>query len=1664
MRKFYQKAIALLLLLVALGANLSAQQLPNQLLPGADTGKQLRDPQQFPQYHEDRLFVKVSKSGANARSADPVVVLKNKEGVRKVTKAFPNIASAEIDRIYQLEVDPEKADELTNELQSSGLLDYAERVPIYYTFETPNDPFFADQYAMQIIKSAEAFSAFTGNISEGNEVVVAVVDDAVLLNHEDLRDRIYFNPGESGIDAEGNDKRFNGIDDDGNGYIDDWRGWDAADEDNDPNPPLTPTPEQGNQAAFSNFFHGTFCAGIVGAATNNGLGMATIANNSVKIMAVKATENETENVRSLQATFDGVLYAIEAGADVVNMSYGGGGFSQTYQDLINFGASRGIVFVAAAGNDGSDVIQYPAGYDNVIAVANSGRGDILSGSSSFGSWVDVTAPGSSVLSTTTENVNGTVVSNGYQLSSGTSFSSPLVASLVGLLKKQSPGLTAPQLEEILKNTADDISLVNPGFENQLGGGRINAYAAIVEAGGQAVKPSALFSILPLQDELVAGGKVQFYNQSTSTKAATYQWEFPGGEPSVSSQKNPQITYNQAGVYDVTLTVTDAGGSHTFTIEDAVKVDELLEADLLSFPFDEAIGATIISGHSGNNIPAFANKYFFKPGRVISGARFSFFNASGGSESSNLRVVVWEADAFGRPGKEIYRQAYLLSEIEGNALSAEAAYHDFVFDQPVEVPEDGVFFIGMEIDYGRGDAVTLHHYRSDGLRTSLFFNNQWRTYNSAGGGIFDFTMLMFPAVADPDLVPSADFTISNEQLCLNQEVAFSVEEAAANIDYTWFTGAENTEPGSGEVFATLYTETGEFSPRLLATRTLEVEKEGARFTVSVRSNTSQLLRVADCDKDVEVAFSSDKIALPLGEQVQFFNETDNATQYTWFFEGGTPSRSDETNPVVTYAKPGTYNVELRAKNPRSGDEKAFYSNYITIFAPGQDCFEQGKPFAQPFSLFNFNAGGSVSGHNSLNIATYARRFELEPASALTSILLSFRELQLQSGANSSIKLQFWSVNDAAPAPAEIIFEESITVAELIANTDISGGQPEYTYKLRQPFTVPANGQIFVGIELTYDGLNTVSLNLGAIGSSSGLNSGLIFNGNWLTYGGLNISADLAIAVSGVKEAGNAPVAAFDVLTETPVAGFPIRLNGLKSDNALVYDWKTSGGTLSSTIEPQTTVVFDKPGTYEVSLSVSGNCDSKLSRITQTIIVEAPPVLSLGACELDIADFEGAAEIIAIQEVTYAEFARKKGSYVIGVATGIRSDGKAGAWEIHSDCSVQPLRRSGLANRTTLLPDVKGVERDRGWSYVPTSISEDGREIFATAFNEKGFTHKRGWTVEPGTSIEVKFTLGAPFYGRIRGAQGSILCDNLVVETFASNFFVIRCEEVEEPVFTIGDCNFATESFEGAAEIIAVQEVSYADFTRKKGSYVIGIATGIRTDGKAGAWEIHSDCSVQPLRRSGRKDNTTLLPDVRGVERANGWKYIPYAISDNGGEILATAVNENGYTHQRGWQVEAGTSLDIKFSLGSPFYGRIRGAEGSILCNDLKVETSAGNYFVIRCDDSQSGAAARLQQVNKQGSADELEQNLNNSAAFSIHAFPNPIQDKLQLMISVPADENLSIAVYDVLGRLIMEKEELLRKGDNALYLQVDKWNTDAKQFFLRLQAPSIGLKTIPLLKQ
>ena len=278
-------------------------------------------------------------------------------------------------------------------------------------FYTPNDPFFAYQYGPQKVQAPDAWDVTTSN---GN-IKIAIIDTGVQLNHPELAIKLW--PGYNFVEGNLNPN-------DGNG-------------------------------------HGTHVAGIAGALTENSLGIAGIAP-SASIIPVRALDNSGNGTLSNIA--NAITYSTNAGAKVINLSLGSSQGSITLENAINHAWNQGVVIVAAAGNEASNTLTYPAAYQNVIAVASTDMNDQKSDFSNYGTWVEVSAPGSTILSTYTGSY--------YAYLSGTSMACPHVAGLAALLAAQ--GKNNVQIKNTILSTCDPV----PGTGLYWTYGRINANRAV----------------------------------------------------------------------------------------------------------------------------------------------------------------------------------------------------------------------------------------------------------------------------------------------------------------------------------------------------------------------------------------------------------------------------------------------------------------------------------------------------------------------------------------------------------------------------------------------------------------------------------------------------------------------------------------------------------------------------------------------------------------------------------------------------------------------------------------------------------------------------------------------------------------------------------------------------------------------------------------------------------------------------------------------------------------------------------------------------------------------------------------------------------------------------------------------------------------------------------
>ncbi len=477
----------------------------------------------------------LSRDNPNNLPLNKISIIKDligKYGITKASKPFYQADDSEhLTHVLQLDFSNiSKVEDLITDLKQNGIVEYAEKVMLLTTHATPNDPTFPSHLTQ--IGAQNAWNIWNGTANGNSNITVAIVDNAVAINHVDLTGNVWVNPGEIAS---------NGIDDDQNGYVDDINGWDVADGDNNPIP------------SNNSMNHGTHCAGIAGARTDNGIGIASIGWN-IKIIGVKC-QNNTGNTTSIPFGYQGIIYAAKAKARVISCSFGGtGAASSAAQAIIDFAWSKGSIIMASAGNDNNSVLHYPAAYNNVYAVAACSGSDVKSSFSCFGTWVDITAPGNSI--------NSTLPGNTYGSQSGTSMSCPLVAGLAGLMLSKYPWMTQTDVLNCISTTAVNIYTLsgNSAFVTppQLGAGRINAFAAM-QCAASFTGALPIGNFYTLTRNTCPNTPITF-KDSSMYNPQTWNWSFPGGTPATSTSSNPTISYANPGTYNVTMTVSNTNGN------------------------------------------------------------------------------------------------------------------------------------------------------------------------------------------------------------------------------------------------------------------------------------------------------------------------------------------------------------------------------------------------------------------------------------------------------------------------------------------------------------------------------------------------------------------------------------------------------------------------------------------------------------------------------------------------------------------------------------------------------------------------------------------------------------------------------------------------------------------------------------------------------------------------------------------------------------------------------------------------------------------------------------------------------------------------------------------------------------------------------------------------
>jgi len=460
---------------------------------------------------------------------------------------------------------------------------YAEQNGYAYTAMIPNDPYYSPyQWHMTRIGMESAW-----DMNTGAGVVVAVVDTGVKQSLSDLANTNFMS------------------------------GYDFINNDNDP------TDDEG---------HGSHVCGTIAQSTNNNIGVTGIAYDCT-IMPVKVLDSSGSG--SYDAIANGIIYAADHGADVINMSLRGLSPNSTLENAVNYAWNAGVLVVSAAGNDYQNIPVYPAAYANSMSVGATNYLDEKADYSNWHSTVEICAPGGDGDDNNGDGYMDGVLQNtfsgtseGYYFYTGTSMATPHVVGVAALVKAANPALTNAEIRNILTTTAEDLGTA--GRDEYFGYGIVDAPAAIQAAGGSGNQfPVADFTF---STNLLT---VNFTDASTDADGTIVSWDWNFGDSGSSAAQNPQHTYAASGTYSVTLTVTDDEGATDDVTKDVTVSDGIIH-DIYVFDITQTVSraganyysdAVVTIKDDNGNLVSGATVYISWSG-VVSGTNSGTTGAAG----------------------------------------------------------------------------------------------------------------------------------------------------------------------------------------------------------------------------------------------------------------------------------------------------------------------------------------------------------------------------------------------------------------------------------------------------------------------------------------------------------------------------------------------------------------------------------------------------------------------------------------------------------------------------------------------------------------------------------------------------------------------------------------------------------------------------------------------------------------------------------------------------------------------------------------------------------------------------------------------------------------------------------------------------------------------------
>jgi subtilisin family serine protease/PKD repeat protein len=902
----------------------NAQQFDSKQIKSIDDeGRQL--------YYPNKIYIKIKEnviidnekrdrilaSGANTLGVESIDIILSNFGKVSINQAFKQskqlsekannrlLASGKalpsLKNIFEISFTiPLNARSLVSSLNENSYVEYAELVPIMYTDAIPNDEKYETMMHLPQIKAPEAWDIHKGE--DGKEpVLVGICDTGADWDHQDLLDNLYQNLGE---DADGDgtvivydpeEEKWvfdpddeNGIDDDNNGYIDDFIGWDFLVDEED---------TEGNDPQDVHG-HGTHCSGLACGVTNNTEGIASISWN-VKFMP---TSHSSPSNKHIVKGFEGIVYLADNGCDIINCSWGGGGYSKANQETINYATSLGVIVVCAAGNDNSPAPHYPSSYAKAISVAALGVDDKRAIYSNYGIAIDISAPGGDY--SNGGALESTVLKGGYDKYQGTSMASPVAAGLFALVKSYYPEWTADQITKQIIATCDDITEMNPKNPRDLGAGRINAYRALTEEDPQvkqALKLAIDYSYIVDEEgnndgaanpgEVVnIGFNITNYAKYVSSDKVTFTIQTEDEDVEII---NAEVTasIDEDGTTDIGASFQVRISEYTFTkMADMTLVAssedmEILFGETMEFELPITAGGFLV--YDGGTSNAFSGKYI---------ADFL--------EDNDFHYLY--TNTF--PSSLLGYDAVFLNfgfHSSNNGLSGSAC-PDWMADNMIEYLEAGgkLYFEG-------GDILGFTHAKNErllsllGLDSTAEGDDERYLDTMAANSASIMKDMMFTSFA-ARTVNSIDYLEANEK-------AVNTFESMSGFSYG--VQFENEETSSQSVIATIGlinlndqsmpSTKYEYVARLLGFFGYEADYVIPQFDVSTESGNAP----------IDIDFTDKTIS------------TNALTSWEWDLDGDGTIDSEEENPSFNYNEPGVYQAELVVSD---GKKTKTISRQIEVF--------------------------------------------------------------------------------------------------------------------------------------------------------------------------------------------------------------------------------------------------------------------------------------------------------------------------------------------------------------------------------------------------------------------------------------------------------------------------------------------------------------------------------------------------------------------------------------------------------------------------------------------------------------------------------------------------------------------------------------------------------------